>query len=78
LAVDPNRNVTGWGIHIEEGLNEVAVAVIGLSILLISGAVGIIYSQVMRDVSGGFGIAGYVVGVLAGVVTLLHFMWQNG
>jgi hypothetical protein len=78
LSMDPNRNVTGWGIHVEEGLNEVAVAVIALSILLISGAAGIIYSKVMGDVSGGFGIASWMVGVLGGVVALLHYMWQNG
>lgn len=63
LAMDPNHNVTGWGIHVEEGLNEIAVAVIVLSIFLISGAAGVIYSQVMGDVSGGFGIASWIGGV---------------
>jgi hypothetical protein len=37
LATDPNLNVTGWGIHIDESLNGEAVAIICVLIMIISG-----------------------------------------
>lgn len=77
MATDPNLNVTGWGIHIEEGLNEVSVAFISVVILLVSGIVGLSYALALGDTSGGFGIASWITGVLGTLITALYFMWQQ-
>lgn len=47
---EPNVIVSGWGIHIEEGLNEEALACIPLIVLDYSGLFGLVYSMKMGDV----------------------------
>jgi hypothetical protein len=69
--------VTGWGIHIEEGLNEEALACIVLIILICSGVLGLTYSIKTGDVSGGFTVAGYVASVLGVGISMLCFRWRQ-
>jgi hypothetical protein len=70
--------VSGWGIHIEEGLNEEALACIALITLICSGLLGLIYSIKMGDVSGGFTLAAYITTVLGVGTSMLCFRWRQG
>jgi hypothetical protein len=74
---EPDVVVTGWGIHIEEGLNEEALACIALIILVCSGLLGLTYSVKMGDVSGGFTVAAYVATVLGVGISVLCFRWRQ-
>ena len=69
--------MTGWAIHIEEGINGEALACVALFIMLLSAAVGVGYSAMTRDVSSGFAIAGYIATVMGLVITMLYFRWQQ-
>jgi hypothetical protein len=75
---EPNVIVTGWGIHLEEGLNEEALACIAFIILVCSGLAGFTYSLKMEDVSGGFTVAGYIATVLGVGISILCFRWRQG
>lgn len=75
---EPDTIVSGWGIHIDETLNEEALAILVLIILLFSALVGIAYSVRMGDPSSGFTIAGYIATVMGVAVTVLYFKWQDG
>jgi hypothetical protein len=74
---EPDMLVSGWGIHIEEGLNEEALACIALIILICSGLVGLTYSTKMGDVSGGFTVAAYIATVLGVAISILCFRWRQ-
>jgi hypothetical protein len=74
---EPNTIVTGWGIHIEEGVNEEVLAVIAFVVLVASGVVGVLYSVRTGDVSGGFAIAGYIATVLGVGCSMLYFRWRK-
>lgn len=74
---EPDILVTGWGIHIEEGLNEEALSCIALIVLVCSGLVGLTYSVKMGDVSGGFTVAAYIATVLGVGISVLYFKWQH-
>ncbi|KAE9365777.1 hypothetical protein N431DRAFT_472372 [Stipitochalara longipes BDJ] len=75
---EPDTIVSGWGIHIDETLNEEALAILVLIILLFSAFLGITYSAKTGDASGGFTIAGYIATVMGVVVAVLYFKWQDG
>ena len=68
------QNDTGmaWGIRIEEDLNPVAIAWIGLLISLLSGMIGVIYSLVTSDVGAAFTIAAWIAGNAALAVLYLQ------
>jgi len=74
---EPDVIVTGWGIYIEEGLNEEALACIALLILVCSGLVELTYSVRMGDVSGGFTIAACIATVLGVGISMLCFRWRR-
>lgn len=76
--IDPDSIVSGWGIHIEETLNEETLALLVLGVLLLSAIVGVAYSLRTGDVSSGFTIAGYVATMLGVGITVLYFRWQHG
>ncbi|KIN07064.1 hypothetical protein OIDMADRAFT_15982 [Oidiodendron maius Zn] len=62
----------GWGIHIIEDLNPLAVAWVSLLIFLTSGALGIVYSLAAHDVGAGFTIAAWFAGTAVLSVTCLQ------
>jgi hypothetical protein len=74
---EPDIIVSGWGIHIEESLNEEVLAFIVLIILICSGLLGFIYSVKMGDVSGGFTVASYIATVLGVGTSMLCFRWRQ-
>lgn len=61
-GIDP---VIGWGVHIVEGPNWLAFSVLSELVLVLSAVVALTWSLLARDVSGGFAIGAYMVGVLA-------------
>jgi hypothetical protein len=62
----------GWGIHIIEDLNPLAVAWVALFIFLASGVLGLLYSLITRDVGAGFTISGWFAMTAALSVTWLQ------
>lgn len=74
-AQTPNDLVTGWGVHIIEGLNKTSVLLCSLVGLLISGIVAVVWAVVKDDVQGGFGIGAWLTSVQAIVVMLVVTKW---
>ena len=72
----PHVVVTGWGIHIDEGINKEGLFWIAFGVLVLSLAVGVAYWIVKRDFSGGFTAAAYIVAVLGVMITLMYLRWQ--
>ena len=63
---------TGWGIHIVQGPNAALRAWLILVVTIAGGLLGIVYSVVCKDTGGGFGIASWVIAVLALTVKYLE------
>ncbi|MCJ1380772.1 hypothetical protein MMC17_003881 [Xylographa soralifera] len=53
--------VTGWGLHIIEGPNWVAIWTAAFCVTFVSGVVSTLWSVLRNDVSGGFGIGSWLV-----------------
>lgn len=62
----------GWGIHIVHGPNAVLIVWLALVVTTTSGLLGIAYSVVRKDPGGGFGMASWVVGLLALAIAYLQ------
>jgi hypothetical protein len=70
-------DVLGWGILVVEGLNKKFVTWVTLFMILLSGAISIWYSIWQNDVSSGFEMGAYIVGLWAALITALFFQWQT-
>lgn len=77
ISSEPDIIVSGWGIHIDETLNEEGLAILAFVVLSLSALVGVTYSVKMGDASGGFTIAGYIATTLGVFVTVMYFRWQQ-
>jgi hypothetical protein len=55
----------GWGIHIVQGPNAALIAWLALVVTTTSGLLGIGYSVVRKDPGGGFGMASWILALLA-------------
>ncbi|CAG8978622.1 hypothetical protein HYALB_00013222 [Hymenoscyphus albidus] len=77
ITSEPDIIVSGWGIHIEENLNEEGRATLAFVILSVSAMVGVVYSAMMADASGGFTIAGYIATTLGVFITVMYFRWRQ-
>ena len=53
--------VTGWGLHIIEGPNWVAIWTAAFCVTFVSGVLSTLWSILRNDVSGGFGIGSWLV-----------------
>ena len=74
---EPNVVITGWGVHIDEGLNEEALACITFLTLLLSGIVSFVYSVKTGDTSSGFAIGAYIATVIGVFVAMMYDRWQD-
>lgn len=74
---DADGLVTGWGIHIIEGLNRFMVLLCTLVILLFSAVVAVVWVVVRDDVQGGVGIGAWLTSVLAVVLMLVLTRWSE-
>ncbi|KAK3295275.1 uncharacterized protein B0H64DRAFT_143713 [Chaetomium fimeti] len=71
----PDDLVTGWGVHIIEGLNMTTVLLCSLAGLLVSMIVAVVWAVVKGDVQGAFGIGAWVTSVEAILVMLVVTKW---
>lgn len=61
--------VIGWGVHIVEGPNWHALAVLIIIFGVLSLAISLIYSAVTSDVSSGFAMGAFLVAAETMMVT---------
>ncbi|RDW66050.1 hypothetical protein BP6252_09685 [Coleophoma cylindrospora] len=76
LVFDPKRadGNAGWGLNFVEVLDQSLAAKVMFVLSLVLGlGFGISWSVMEKDVSGGFGVAAYIVAVL----TLAVVIWQS-
>jgi hypothetical protein len=65
IILDSDSNVgVGWGIELLQGIEWQGAWVVGLAIFVFSLAFGVTWTIVKEDVSGGFTVAGWLVGSL--------------
>ena len=69
--------ITGWGIHIIEGLNRFVVLLYTLVILLASAVVAVAWAVVRDDIQGGMGIGAWLTGVQAVALMLVLTRWSE-
>ena len=69
--------VTGWGVHIIEGLNKSILLLCTLAGLVVSGIVAMAWSIARDDVQGGFGIGAWLTSVQAIVLMLVVTKWME-
>lgn len=72
-----DKLVTGWGVHVIEGLNRSAVLLCTLAGLLVSGIVSAAWAIARDDVQGGFGIGAWLTSVEAIVLMLVVTKWME-
>ncbi|KAF2793172.1 hypothetical protein K505DRAFT_375515 [Melanomma pulvis-pyrius CBS 109.77] len=60
LLAPNDEQVTGWGMHFEEGINWRACGILGFTVIVVgSCAFGIIWAIMKEDVQTGFTVAAY-------------------
>lgn len=69
--------VTGWGVHIIEGPNWLAVWKVAFCIVFASGLFGILWSVYRSDVSGAFGVASWMTSVLTLLMMVCFSKWSR-
>ena len=72
-----NGLVTGWGVHIIEGPNWLAVWIVGFCIVFSSGLFAVAWSVWRGDVSAGFGVAGWMASVLTMTIMVCFSKWSR-
>lgn len=66
----------GWGIHIDEGPNYVALFRANFIILLLSGLAAGLW-KLLNDFQGGFGFACWIIAVLNTLLMAYMFKWRQ-
>lgn len=61
LKATPQKEVLGWGIHIEEGYHKRAAFLLFATLVLFSAIFGIVWSVKRGDIQGGFAVTGCVL-----------------
>ena len=75
-ALGSALNPVGWGVHIHEGPDNLAIALYCMCSLLISLVATLLWSILRRDVQGGTSIGQYIVGVTTSIFALVVFKWS--
>jgi hypothetical protein len=71
LKASPQEEVTGWGIHFEEGWHWPTIWFILAVLVFFSLLFGVIWSVKRNDIQGGFAVSGFVLascGLIGGVI----------
>ena len=66
-----------WGIELVEGRAWEFLCVVGLFVIGSSMTFGVVWARVMTDVSGGFTVAAYMLGLLACLVGTVQVVIDN-
>ncbi len=74
---DGDRLVTGWGVHIIEGLDRFMILMCTLEGLVVSGVLSTAWAIARDDVQGGFGIGAWLTSVEAIVLMLVVTKWME-
>ncbi|MCJ1438964.1 hypothetical protein MMC27_008354 [Xylographa pallens] len=69
--------VTGWGLHIIEGPNWVAIWTAAFCVTFVSGVFSTLWSILRNDVSGGFGIGSWLVSALTLGIMAYFSKWSQ-
>lgn len=72
-GIDPDF-YTGWGMHIEEGLNIERIYLLLLVGVVSGGTFGIVWAICKRSLQDGFAVAGFIVGIEAIAVASLQLL----
>jgi hypothetical protein len=75
LAVDEFRE--GWGIHIIEGPNKVAICWALMFVLVVSFGVSVGYDLIQKVEDSGFAIGQWMVAVLTVALSALYFSLED-
>lgn len=67
----------GWGVHIIEGANKVALSWATFICLALSFVVSLLYCHFWHTQEQGFGIGQWMVAVLAAAMAALYFHWAE-
>jgi hypothetical protein len=67
----------GWGVHIIEGPNKVALSWITFLSLALSFVFSALYSHFWHTQEQGFGIGQWMVAVLSAAIAALYFQWAE-
>ena len=68
---DQLQTPLGWGVYITDGINWRLVRISVLSGVVVSCAITLAWSVLMRDVQGGTGLGQYAMSVLAMSLTVV-------
>lgn len=68
MIEDGKDEATAWGIELLEGRDWAYLWFIGLLAIFCAMIFGVVWARVMKDVSGGFTVAGYIVTAFACIV----------
>lgn len=66
----------GWGVHIEEGPNYVAILWTNLAVPILSGLFATMWTIFKHDFQGGFGFACWYIAVLNTFMFALLYRWK--
>jgi hypothetical protein len=77
LVAGPSDAVTGWGIHINEGLNWAVILLILLVMLTSTAAGVIVYAKVTSDDSSAIGLGCFLVALLTIYMTYQYHSWLD-
>lgn len=70
-------DIIGWGVHIIEGPNWLAISVAVFCIVLSSGVFATAWAVCRNDISGAFAVAGWMIGVLTAAMMVCLSKWSR-
>ncbi len=77
LQYQSRRQIFGWGIHIDEGVNWPVVLPCAMTVLVLAGLLVVLYGILKGDWSSAAGLGAYLVSLLAFAVTIRYYAWEN-
>jgi hypothetical protein len=76
-GIDPDFH-TGWGMHIEEGLDFERICLLLFFGIVSGGTFGIVWAVWRRSLQDGFAVAGFIVGSEGVAVATLQLLLAFG
>ena len=67
----------GWGIHIIEGPNRIAMFWVTIGTVLLSFILSTVWTAVKGDIQGGFGLGAWIISVPNVLMVAFFFKWSG-
>lgn len=67
----------GWGVHIIEGPNKVALSWALVASIVASFVISVMYAVIAKTQEQGFGIGQWFMAVITAVMAALYFQWME-